>query len=167
MFKRFAWSLVLAITMSGLVACQGVSMPKMPGFGRSSTPPPTDDALGGTPATPAISGSGLAISTSQRFPDIPLPVGLKDDPERSFVYESSSLALGRMVYTSKSTVNELAQFFIDECPAADWQLDRVIQANASEMVFRKPGKRLDISIQDLGIGRGRRLSITMVPDTGP
>jgi len=113
---------------------------------------------------PALPDPGLLISTEQRFPDLPLPVGVKEDAERTFVFESSDLAVGRMVYATKSTVNELAQFYIDECPAADWELDSVIQANGAELLFRKPGKRLAVMIRDLGVARGRMLTLTLTPE---
>ena len=45
--------------------------------------------------------TGLTASLETRFPDIPLPLGVKKDMERTFVYESSALQIGRMVYTSK------------------------------------------------------------------
>jgi len=123
--------------------------------------PPPDAPAGPAPVPP----SGLSISTQQRFPDIPLPVGAKEDLERTVVIETSGFATGRMVYTTKSSVNELAQFFIEECPAADWKLENLVQADGAEMVFRKPGKRLTIRILDMGITRGRTFIITLMPET--
>ena len=113
---------------------------------------------------PPMTDPGLAIATEQRFSDIPLPVGLKEDLERTFVYESSQLAVGRMVYSTKSSVNELAQFYIDECPAADWQLLDIVQAGGADLTFRKPGKRLGVGIRDLGVARGRMLTLTLTPE---
>ena len=109
---------------------------------------------------------GLAMSTEQRFSDIPLPVGLREDPERSFVYESSGLSIGRMVYrTNRASTGELAQFFMEECPAGDWRLDKLIEsARGKELLFFKPGRRLVIEIADRGIIQGREVTITVTPD---
>jgi hypothetical protein len=110
--------------------------------------------------------TGLPLAPEQRFQDIPLPVGVKEDLDRTFVFENSSFRVGRMVYTSKSTINELAQFYLNESRAADWQNQSTIQADQGvEMTFAKPGYRLKVDIKDLGFTRGRRLVIMLTPDS--
>ncbi|NIA14169.1 MAG: hypothetical protein GWP08_08810 [Nitrospiraceae bacterium] len=116
---------------------------------------------------PLLEEGGLRLSTSQRFKDIPLPVGLKEDQDRSFVYESATLQIGRMVYSSRSTINELVQFFIRECPTADWAFINVLESNGKLLVFKKPGKRMEVLVQDtasLPLSAGRRIVITLTPD---
>jgi hypothetical protein len=108
--------------------------------------------------------TGLALSSEQRFSDIPLPVGLSEDPERTFVYQRSDLAVGRMVYTSRATVAELAQFYLEEAPLAGWQKQSVTQDEGAELVFTKPDKRLEVTVRPLSFGRGRRLVLTLLPD---
>lgn len=111
------------------------------------------------------SGSGLNVSVAQRFSDVPLPGGVKMDLERTFVYEDASLQIGRMVYSSRSSINRLAQFFIDECVSSGWKLDTVLQADGAELLFLKPGKRLRIAIRNGGMRRGGRLIIVhLLPD---
>ncbi len=128
----------------------------------ASMAPPQDPMM--NTGAPSIPNPGLGISPDQRFPDVPLPVGLTEDPERTFVYESASLSVGRMVYTTKADVSELAQFYIDESPVSGWQRESLIQTEGADLLFRKPGKTLKVVIRDLGLGRGRRLTLTMVPD---
>jgi hypothetical protein len=110
---------------------------------------------------------GLPMAVGQRFKDIPLPVGLKEDLERSFVYESSSIQIGRMVYNSKDSINDLAQFFIRECPGMGWQMQNVLEAGGKLLVFNKAGKRLEILVQGssatLPLAGMRRVSITLTP----
>ena len=115
-------------------------------------------------ADPLPPEPGLQLAIDQRFSDIPLPLNLKPDIDRTYVFENRTLQIGRMVYTSRDNVNDLAQFFIRECPAADWELDSITQASGAELVFRKPGKRLAITIRDLGVSRARELVINMTPD---
>jgi hypothetical protein len=115
--------------------------------------------------TPVVQEPGLALATDQRFKDIPLPVGLKEDLDRTFVYESASLQVGRMVYSSRASLVELAQFFLKECPVAGWKLQNVLEAeNSKTMVFGRAGKRVEILVQALGVSRGRRVSITLTPE---
>jgi len=108
---------------------------------------------------------GLPLSAEQRFSDIPLPTDLQQDIDRTFVFENKTLQIGRMVYTTRAATGALAQFFIRECPAADWELDSVTQSAGAKLIFLKPGKRLEINIRELGVTRGRELIITMTPET--
>jgi hypothetical protein len=109
--------------------------------------------------------TGLPLAVEQRFKDIPLPADLREMPERTYVYESPEIQLGRMVYTSKNTVNDLAQFFVRECPAADWELQSVLQADSTELRFVKSGKRLEIRIMPQGgVTRQQLLVINLTPD---
>ena len=113
--------------------------------------------------TPVAPEPGLKLGTDQRFKDIPLPVGLKEDEARTFVYESPDLQIGRMVYTSRDGVAELAQFFIRECPIADWELQNVLEAGGKTLTFTKPGRRLVVSISDENVATGRRIVILFTP----
>ena len=69
-----------------------------------------------------------------------------EDLEHSYVYESKDLQIGRMVYETEANTTEVAQFFIDECPAAGWQLESTVQAEGIELVFRKPAKHLLVTV---------------------
>lgn len=109
--------------------------------------------------------NGLQASMNTRFPDVPLPQGVKEDPERSFVYESHSLQIGRMVYNSKHKMNEVSQFYIQEAPKYNWRLDSVLQADGTQLMFEKPGKKMWVSVKISGIVRGGSLLIiNLTPD---
>jgi hypothetical protein len=127
---------------------------------------PADPLTAKEPYTaPVVEAPGLALSPDQRFKDIPLPVGLKEDLERTFVYQSSTLEVGRMVYSTRSSVYDLTQFFLTECPTAGWKLRNVLEAEAKTLVFTKPGKELEIVVTPLSVTTGRRVSITLRPAT--
>jgi len=68
-----------------------------------------------------------------------------------------------MVYTTKADVNDLAQFYIRECPAADWELLTVVQADGAELTFRKQQEQLVIKITGLGVTRGNELVLNLTP----
>jgi len=112
---------------------------------------------------PVVDQTGLALSPDQRFKDIPLPVGLKEDLERTFVYQSSTLEVGRMVYKSRASVYDLTQFFLKECPTAGWKLRNVLEANGKTLFFNKPGRELEVQVVPLGFLKGRRINITLRP----
>jgi len=112
---------------------------------------------------PAPAPAGLQLSSQCRFKDVPLPMNVKEDNERTFVFESSALQVGRLVYTSRANISELTQFYIQEAPTAQWQLQEVLEAQAKTLVFTKPGKHLTVMVQDLGLPQGRRLTLTLTP----
>lgn len=160
-FRAIPVAIGLVLTLG---ACQGPLGTTNP-FARKSEP--VVDMNGNPGVTPPpVAQPGLPLSTDQRFNDVPLPVGVKEDLDRSYVYESASLQIGRMVYTSRETVNALAQFFIRECPTANWTLQHVVQAEGADLEFRKPGKRLHIIVRDQGPTKGRLLVINLTPSEG-
>ena len=161
-------SVVVAVVLStALSACTTMQNP----FQRSSTPPPAEMPPPATPPAAVEAGPpppepGLAISPSQRFADVPLPIGAKEDVDKTFVFEDKNLQIGRMVYTTRSSVNELAQFYINDAPAGGWKLVNNIQAGGQELQFVKASKRLTVIVRDLGVAKGRQLWLTVTPDSG-
>ena len=159
-----AVSCILLLTLAG---CQ--SMP----WQRNTMPPVEllDDDSGQTQATPSTESLQpapkqapvLAIASRTRMRDVPLPEKAKEDLERTYVYESHTLQVGRMVYTIQAAVNDIAQFYIDTCPGADWRMVSVKQASGgAELLFRKPGKKLEVSISPRAFG-SKRLVVHLVP----
>lgn len=108
---------------------------------------------------------GLQSASQQRFSDVPLPAGVVEDFDRTYIFESKDLQIGRMVYRIKASVAEVARFYIREAGRAGWNLDSVLQADGAELVFRKPAKRLQVMIRDSGIGRATLLVIHLTPET--
>ena len=161
-------STVLTVALAiALGACQSMQNP----FQKSSTPPPAEMPPPAAPAAapaaqpgPPPPEPGLALSPSQRFADVPLPIGAREDVDKTFVYEDKNLQIGRMVYTTRSTVNELAQFYINEAPTGAWKLVNNIQAGGQELQFVKLNKRLTVIVRDLGAPKGRQLWLTVTPE---
>ena len=110
-----------------------------------------------------VNQGALALSGA-RFDDVPTPMGAKEDLQRSYVYESSSLQIGRMVYNIKAPINEVAQFYIQQCPSYGWQLESVLQAEGAHLLFEKPDRRLTISVTNPGVAkRGVQLIVHLTP----
>ena len=110
----------------------------------------------------------LAASSQQRFEDVPLPKGIHIDADRSFVYESETLQIGRMVYTIRESVTDVAQFYIRECERSGWSLDSVLEAEGTQLLMHKPDKQLIVSARHLGYFRGgTRLTVQLIPTEEP
>lgn len=129
----------------------------------SSDLPPAGNSSAGVAAPPVT--PGLSLASGQRFPDIPLPDGLTTDTARTFVYESDTLTIGRMVYTTKASVTELAQFFINQAPLSGWTRVNLIEADGVDMLFTKPGKRLEVSAREASRNTST-LVVNLTPEGG-
>ncbi len=99
---------------------------------------------------PSVPEPGLPLSNTQRFSDVPLPENLKEDMEHSYVLETEALQVGKVVYRSKASVNSLAQFYVEHCPAADWKMKSLMQSDGYFIVFEKPGKQLTVHVKHKG-----------------
>lgn len=120
----------------------------------------------GNPATVSgASASNIPPMAKTRFSDVPLPQGIKEDMERSYVYESSTLQVGRMVYDVDERIINVAQFYINEAPRHGWELTSMLQAEGAQMTFEKPGRRMWVSVSSDGMmKKNSRLIINVVPD---
>ena len=118
---------------------------------------------GGSTTAP-IDGPGIPAAGHKRFNEIPLPDGLREDTQRTFVYDSRSVRIGKMVYNSKNTVNELAQFYITNAPLDGWNLVSTTQSEDSVLLFFvKQGKRLNVESRRVGVGRSNELILNYLP----
>jgi len=158
-------SLVLLVILGlALSACQSVRWP----WQKQTVPPPDlsdleDEDLPEPP--PPVEGA-LRVSSQQRFTDIPLPVGAREDP-RTYVFQSASLRVGRLVYTMRASMADLANFFMSECPAADWELKTFVQADGAELTFMKGGEVLLVRIREVGVTRSCEFEIHITPEPSP
>ena len=151
--KRLA--LFLAVAM-GTIGCQSYDNWRARNTSGDATAESYEDA--------PVTAPGLQLSPEQRFADVPLPVGVHEDIEKTFVYETSDLQIGRLVYTTRAKVGELVAFYIRECPVSNWELQNVVQADGAELEFTKPGRRLEVKIiTPPAIGGSRQLVLTLVP----
>jgi hypothetical protein len=146
------WHVFGAAALVLLTACE-----TMPWDRRSSS---SGDVMAGdgtadtSMEAPIVAPPGLQLSAESRFADVPLPSGVREDRERTYVYESKTVQIGRMVYTLRASVADVAQFYIRECPVSGWKLERSLQADGAELLFEKPGKRLEVIVRDIGLARG-------------
>lgn len=152
MLRVWSAGVALALFLTVLTGCETLSRDK-----------DVEDPLSGS----TMSSPGVTPLADRRFPDVPLPPGAREDLQRTYVYESGAIQIGRMIYSVKAPLNEVAQFYIQHAPMDGWTLDSVMQAEGAMLLFSKPGKRLTVSIRDSGVTkRGVELIVHMVPVGG-
>lgn len=153
--RNYAVVICLCLSVTG---CQSTP------FNKKSEPPPVELLNTPTPSA-TVTAPGLMPAAQRRFKDIPLPVGLREDTQSSFVYDSKSVKIGKMVYWSKDSVNALAQFYVTHAPSSDWRLLSTTQADDSIILyFEKPGRRLNVEVKRRGMGRNNTVIINYLPE---
>jgi hypothetical protein len=110
--------------------------------------------------------SAFPPAAAARFDDVPIPEGLKMQHESSFVFESEQLQIAYLIYEGRMTPEEVAQFFLDTLPNANWTLVNVLQYNDITITLRKPDKDLVIHISPRRT-RGCVAKISLTPTGGP
>jgi hypothetical protein len=55
------------------------------------------------------------------FDDIPVYPGFKLIPEKSFVYESGNVKVGRLIFRGKSSINDLVNYYKTTLPEQGWE----------------------------------------------
>lgn len=165
--KRAAGIGMLVFPVTVMVMLQACQSMELPWQKKSAPPVELLDETKQQTGTPAAPPSGLAVSAKPRFQEVPVPEKAKEDLERSYVYESKDIQIGRMVYDIRADVNEVANFYLENCPAAGWRLESVNEASGGvRILFTKPGKRLEVSVETVGFGRPKRLILHLVPEGG-
>lgn len=156
--KYIAVAMVAALTT--LTGCQTSPFQK-------SDDPPVELLDDKTSGDVQIREPGLIPAMARRFRDVPLPQGLREDTDRSFVYDSKTTQVARMVYSTKDSISELAQFYIRQAPTEGWKLVSTTQVDKSvNLLFTKPGRRLDVKASRQRVGRSNQLVILYLPEDG-
>ena len=156
MLRVWSAGVASALFLTGLTGCETFSGNK-----------DGQDSMSNSTMSSRSAFDTVSPLADRRFPDVPLPPGAREDLQRTYVYESGVIQIGRMIYMVKAPLNEVAQFYIQNAPRDGWVLDSVMQAEGALLLFTKPGKRLTVSIRDTGITkRGVELILHMTPVDG-
>lgn len=161
--KGFLFATIGIVVISCLVITSGCG--SLPWKKKKEQPPPVEllDETKAQVGDKLPAGETSLVPGPQRFKDVPLPDKVKEDFERSYVYESSTLQVGRMVYTIRADINDIVQFYVKECPKYNWKLDNFIQGDGVQLNYSKEGKKLQVNVHPQGLGRPKRLILTLTP----
>jgi hypothetical protein len=58
---------------------------------------------------------------TEMFDDVPVYPGFKVIPEKSFVYESGNVKVGRLIFKGKSSINDLVSYYKNTLPEQGWE----------------------------------------------
>ncbi|MEZ0328751.1 MAG: hypothetical protein ABWK15_04210 [Dissulfuribacterales bacterium] len=102
---------------------------------------------GANDASPVSSQAVLAM------PDVPAPVELKKDEDKSMVIRTNDFEGGFLVMRGKLTVSSLIDFYTNTMPQYGWNLKGVMHAKQNLIAFSKPnGDYCLINISEANFG---------------
>ena len=122
-------------------------------------------ACGGSVGIPKSEKEGKAPPIEAafiRFPDMPLPVGVDFDMDRTLVFGADDAWFGRLVISSSHSVNDMFDFYKQKLPEFGWQEITSIRAAISVLTFARQDRVATIQVQGATL-LGSEVSITVSP----
>lgn len=89
----------------------------------------------------------LAVASTLRFDDVPVPSGFVQISNESFIFQSESLRAGVLKYSGKSNPNAVMLFYKEQMPLYNWQLINLIEYGKKQLNYEKPGQSCIITIE--------------------
>ena len=105
--------------------------------------------------------TGIPLAPDFRIADIPVPADFQFQRDDSFVFQNALLDVGRMQYSGKADIGDVAQFFLDEMPRYNWTLLSVSELRTITMFFDKEDKSCQVLLSPKV--RGTQIEITFFP----
>ena len=143
--------LVFALTICALVLIgAGCASSKGAKSAGAAEPEGTQDVMPGIPLAPEF-----------RIVDIPVPAEFEFERENSFVFQNNMIDVGRIQYSGKEKIGEVAQFYLDEMPRYNWTLLNVAEHRTIMLFFEKEDKSCQVLLTPKV--RGTQLEISFSP----
>jgi len=99
----------------------------------------------------------LRPSEILKFHDVPIPVGFKILPEKSFILESAGMRAGVLKYIGKAKVENVVNFYKKQMPVYNWALLNVLEYGERMLNYERENEGCVISIKP----RGSRVDISI------
>ena len=122
-------------------------------------------ACGGSIGIPASDKEGEAPAIEAafvRFPDMPLPIGVDFDMDRTLIFGGDDIWFGRLVISSSHSANDMFDFYKQKLPEFGWQEITSIRAAVSVLTFSRQDRIATIQVQSATL-LGSEVSITVSP----
>jgi hypothetical protein len=126
----------------------------------------TRNAVAGTPDDTTEIVAGIPLAADFRIADIPVPADFEFDRRDSFVFQNSVMDVGRIQYSGKENVGDVAQFYLDEMTRYNWTLLSVTEHGTVFMLFDKPDKSAQVLLSPR-TPRGTMIQVSFFPKEPP
>lgn len=125
-------------------------------------------AIISTLAACAVSNTTLTESNKrpliQQLDGAPLPSGATIDSKNSIIFGEGELWTGRVEITTALKPEDVVKFFINEYPAAGWNLLSSTKSQISILIFVGKNKTLTVEVSEQSVlGSGSKVTLTSAP----
>ena len=80
--------------------------------------------------------------------NIPIYPGFRLVPEKSFIYESGNIKVGRLMFKGDATVKDVVSYYKATLPENGWEpLTITVYGKSADMTFTKPEEVLQIQVK--------------------
>ena len=106
------------------------------------------------------SATGLSLSESLKFDDVPVPGGFRLNVKNSFAFQNNTVRVGVLTYLGKATSQEIINFYKEQMPLYNWRLLNLIEYETIQILFDKADETCVIILVP---GRTNTLKISVAP----
>ncbi|MDD5116612.1 MAG: hypothetical protein PHW98_06085 [Candidatus Omnitrophica bacterium] len=85
-----------------------------------------------------------------KFSDVPVPVGFKNVPTQSYVFESSGVRVGVLKYQGKNTPDQVVYFYKEQMAMYNWSLVNIVEYGQRLLNFERENESCIINIEPRG-----------------
>lgn len=94
--------------------------------------------------------SRLEPQTFMKFPDLPVPQGLKSLPQKSYAFQNSGSRVAVLKYQGRANIDQVINFYKEQLPLYNWRLVNIIEYGQRLLNFEKEEETCIITIQVAG-----------------
>jgi hypothetical protein len=97
-----------------------------------------------------VSDSKLAPQAILKFADVPVPLGLKPLPQKSYSFENAGVRVGVLKYQGRTNIDQTINFYKEQMPIYNWNLVNIIEYGQRLMNFERENETCIITLQAAG-----------------
>ena len=105
----------------------------------------------------STNAGSLSPQSVLKFTDVPVPVGLKILPEKSYSFESSGVRVGVLKFQGKADVDQIVNFYKEQMVMYNWNLLNVVEYGDRLLNFDRENETCVITL----LTKGRTVIITV------
>lgn len=132
----------------------------------STLTPPSADQSGSTNAAQGESSGKEASPPPKdffnRFPDIPVPSGIRLDGKQTMVFGAGDSWFGRIAMFSTFDSKAMYNFYKEQLPKFGWREITSVRGNISVLTWQRGSRVLSIQVSDASL-RGSNIVLTVSP----
>ncbi|HNW39917.1 MAG TPA: hypothetical protein PL125_01450 [Candidatus Omnitrophota bacterium] len=97
-----------------------------------------------------VSDKRLEPQSILKFSDVPIPVGLKSLPQKSYSFENAGTRVAVLKYQGRANIDQVINFYKEQMPMYNWSLINIIEYGQRLLNFERENETCIITVQIAG-----------------